>query len=358
MNLCFFAILSARYAMTSIPTTRSSGRYRTPPRTRRHVVSASEESGHTSSSSPKPLEVHAQPKIRHVAEPWTQDRSLRNAHPLSVLQRLLDDVAKFEGRHSDRYAAFVSAEGENLPKLMERCVRNEVWGLIATVQQSTHSDLCQLTADTEPLKALGGDLGYYGRAIYLHVVDFADGTTRLYVGQAWNLAARVNKQHADFRYRRDHPSLHNYAVDRSTSDTFVVLAQVREKTERPDLVLNLLEMWMALCFCTLPEETMGAWLGAVAGSGDSGKRKVFGLNVASPLDNADDQASRAAFQLLKESKDAMARDYFWDVTKRPTAVIHVAKPVIMGYRVEALFAFGIGALVLGIVLGRGFTLRR
>lgn len=154
------------------------------------------------------------------------------------------------------------------------------------------------------VQSLGGDLTYYGRAIYLHILYFADGKTRLYVGQAYNLSHRINTQHADFRYRRDNASLHNYAVDRSVGDEFVILATLRERTERPELVLNLLECWMSFMFATLPESTMAEWLG----SREEGEKTVFGL------------------QLLKNAEDKMATAYFWDTRNgrlTPTPIIPV-----------------------------------
>jgi hypothetical protein len=284
--------------------------------------------------------------------------NLHTAHPLGILERLLDDVRNPASRHYTRYGAFVSSEGQNLFSLLERCVRREVWELAARVQAKSQSNQVDMCSDFDAVKGLGGDMGYHGRAIYLHIVEFADGAVRLYVGQAFNLASRVNNQHADFRYRRDHPSLHNFAVDASTGDTYVVLAQLRETTQS-DLVLNLLEMWMALCFRTLPGEVLDAWLGAAPNESRrrSGVRedekKVFGLNVASPLDQGDKEAWKGAFQMLKGSRDAMAREYFWDTKKRPIPVVHAVVSVEQQGSVWTHYLPHFLAVVtLGFVVGR------
>jgi hypothetical protein len=241
----------------------------------------------------------------------------------------------------------VTGEGEKLVQLLHRCVRKEVWDLLTQHQAQIHPSIADLAS-------LGGDTSYYGRAIYLHILHFPRSTTRLYVGQAFNLAARIRNQHFDFRYRRDHPSLHNYAMDRSTEDVYVVLANVREACERSDLVLNLLEMWMVLWVGTLPDSVMEVWLGerdAEAGGG-----KVYGLNVAEPLDQGDDASAKAAFGLLRDAGDEMARDYFWDVRKRSRPVLKDVVPVIkegvvgrawMGYMPHVL-----GVLMVGFVVGR------
>ncbi|KIW03248.1 uncharacterized protein PV09_05469 [Verruconis gallopava] len=321
------------------------------PESRRHQV------GDADTTSPstfgRPLQERT---LQHVAMTVPPGVSLHNAPPSAILQRLLDDIKQPTSRHYARYGAFVSAEGEGLVQLLERCVRKEVWDLSArATPKSSHSRRVDVRRDVEALKAVGGDTGYFGRAVYLHVVEFSDGTTRLYVGQAFNLAARIKRQHDDFRYRRDHPSLHNFAVDRSAGDTYVVLAQLRENT-RSDLVLNLLEMWMALWLGTLPDETLNDWLGPVDLRGESAGTKkrrenVFGLNVAVPLDQGDSEASTRAFQMLKDAKDDLAREYFWDIRKRP-------RPVVRAVTVEDHASWTLyvphflACTALGFVLGR------
>jgi hypothetical protein len=286
------------------------------------------------------------PEIQYVAAPWSV--SLHDGHPLSILQRLLDDIKRPESRHYARYGEFVTTEGNNLIELLKRCVRQEAW------QHLTSSQRQPLRASTPALKALGGDLRYHGRAIYLHILEFTDGTVRLYVGQAYNLAARVNNQHVDFRYRRDHPSLHNFAMDRSTSDTFIILAQLKETTQS-DLVLNLLEMWMALCFKTMPDEIVEAWLGPYPSRNHRGHGigvdtgKIYGLNVASPLDQGDKEAWKGSFQMCKESRDEMAREYFWDTKRRPRPVF--AKAVAKATWIQYLPHF-LAVATVAFVVGR------
>lgn len=298
-------------------------------------------------------------KVQHVAVPVPDSENLHHAHPTSILQRLLEDISEPSSRHFDRYGEFVFTGGDELVQLLHRCVRKELWDLVGQTWSTSHPS--EARPSVEALSLVGGDTTFYGRAIYLHILAFPENITRLYVGQAFNLAARVKNQHSDWRYRRDHPSLHNFAMDRSISDQYVVLAVIREACERTDLVLNLLEMWMALWLGTLPDEVMQAWLGSLPpedamSTTDSGK--IFGLNVAEPLDQGDQEAWKSSFGTLKNSSDEMATDYFSDVKKRPrpvkaavkdtkTVVEIVAERAWLQY-IPHLF----GILTFGFVLGR------
>jgi hypothetical protein len=139
----------------------------------------------------------------------------------------------------------------------------------------------------------------------------------LYVGQAYNLAFRVLRQHNDFRYRRDNPSLHYYALDRSEQDQFVVLATMKLSVNREDaeIVLNLLEMWCALMFGSLQSVQMNEWLGDEFHWRRLDLKDVAGLNVALPLDNRDNEASIESFERLKDSPDELSQRYYSDVRK-------------------------------------------
>jgi hypothetical protein len=142
------------------------------------------------------------------------------------------------------------------------------------------------------------------------------------------------------------------------SDTFVILAQLRENTQS-DLVLNLLEKWMALCFKTLPDGTLEAWLGPAPGGNreSSGvgleSKKIFGLNVASPLDQGDKEASKGAFRMLKDSTDEMAKEYYWDIRKRKRPVIEAtAVAEEQGNTWKRYLPQFLAGLTLGFVVGR------
>jgi hypothetical protein len=210
---------------------------------------------------------------------------------------------------------------------------------------------------------VGGDLKSHGRAIYLHIVTLPDDQAYWYIGQAYNLSFRLNAEHRNYRYRRDHPSLHNYAMDRSISDRFIVLATLRQATSRPDLVMNLLEMWCCLLFRSLPADSLEEWIGKP----EDGDFDVPSLNVALPLDSGDDRASKRAIEWLKDARDSLAREYYADVKKgrlrpkpailtRPTLTTPISIPVSsLGDYFERNVLFGV---VLGVAGTTGFLWMR
>jgi hypothetical protein len=177
------------------------------------------------------------------------------------------------------------------------------------------------------------NLKFRGRAIYLHLVDLPatsspeeSARTYVYIGQAYNTQYRIFNQHVDFRYRRDHPSLHNYAMDRSISDKFVILATLNEACDDAPLVINLLEMWCCVMFGTLPGAMLKEWALLGLAPAEGNRRLAVtnnGLNIALPLDTGDEMASKAAFPALRNSKDSLARNYYWDAVRgnlRPKAL--------------------------------------
>lgn len=308
----------------------------------------------TASPSPGPLlstPSQSTRQVQHVAQRLPEGAIIGGRE--DILGRMLCDIANSKSRHHARYSQIVCRIPE-LTELLRRCVRPEVSGI------STSDDDSSLSAGSRPaiekLKGLGGDLNYYGRAIYLHILYFPNNVTRLYVGQAFNLKARIKNQHMDWRYRRDHPSLHNFAMDRSIADEYVVLCTIREACERDDLVLNLLEMWMALWIGTLPDEVMEAWLGRPDGVDTLDTNEVYGLNVAEPLDQGDSEAWKSSFNALRNSQDDMARDYFWDVRNRPRPVLAVkgatASDATRTRAWTQWLPLGIGLLGLGFAIGR------
>jgi hypothetical protein len=64
-------------------------------------------------------------------------------------------------------------------------------------------------------------------------------------------------------------------------------------------------MAAALMFCSLPKDTILLYLssGTVLGS-------ARGLNIASPLDQGDKEACKAALALLRHSPDPIVREYY------------------------------------------------
>ena len=82
-----------------------------------------------------------------------------------------------------------------------------------------------LTLNEEPsIRSKAVDISKSQRGICLHIIEGTDNKLRLFVGQSDNISFRIRRQHQNFRYRRDNPSFHNYAMQNSCWDYFVILA--------------------------------------------------------------------------------------------------------------------------------------
>jgi len=134
-----------------------------------------------------------------------------------------------------------------------------------------------------------------------------------------------------FRWRRDHASLHYFAVQQSSYDIFSILAEIPNPPapsksssstapttggvlltptsnywDRIDLVLNILEMWTCLLFRSLPKASLVAYLppGSPVPTGPPES-----LNVALPLDQGVEMSERDVVD-LRTVKDPLLREWF------------------------------------------------
>jgi hypothetical protein len=240
----------------------------------------------------------------------------------TILINLLSQLshAAPENTIHSKYAPWIHHHSiPTLTSSLYSLIRPQLWHLLASPRLSL-----------DALKNLGGDLRHEGRAIYLNGILGVDRRLRIYVGQSSNLRVRV-AQHLNFRYRRDHPSLHYYALEWSIYNVLGVLAVLpssspssgrREELPGMDdaaLMLNVLEMWMCLIFRSLPEDTLGEWLPddvLVSKKRLTAKEGVVGgLNVASPLDQGVEMKERPFVDLSGES-DPVVRDYLREVQRR------------------------------------------
>jgi len=214
-----------------------------------------------------------------------------------------------------KYAPWISHHGiPTLTQSIYTLIRPQIWHLLSS----------RLSLDA--LKHLGGDLRHEGRAIYLNGILGVDKRLRIYVGQSSNLRVRV-AQHLNFRYRRDHPSLHYYALEWSIYNVFGVLAVLPSSgygnavpgMDDPALLLNVLEMWMCLVFRSLPENTLKDWLPddvLVDKKKLTAKEGIVGgLNVASPLDQGVEMKERD-FVDMSEENDPVVRDYLKEMQRK------------------------------------------
>jgi hypothetical protein len=230
------------------------------------------------------------------------------------------------------------------------------------------------------LKGIQGDLRSDARSIYLNGVLGLDKNVRIYIGQASSLRPRI-AQHLNFRYRRDNPSLHYHAIQNSIYNAIGALAILPSPNmgnhslpgmDAPDLLLNVMEMWMCLVFRSLPPQVLEKWMPDGVDKGrKEGKEGVFGgLNVRSPLDQGE---NKPEWVDLSESDDPLVREYIGagmikheqskeqeedTVAKRKRVYAEKARKLNQGQKEvgllgNTLIVFGIG-VALGLVLGKGF----
>lgn len=285
---------------------------------------AAVQATHTNSqpSQPGPLPTQLSSRTSNLSSSLSP--SQLEAH--QILAHLLDQLQHSDSRYEARYSSWISRHPD-LNAFCHRCIRPQVWTFISSNRWSL-----------DGLKLIAGDLKHEGRAIYLDGVFGLDKRIRIYIGQSISLRQRV-AQHLNFRYRRDNPSLHYHAMQKSIYNTIGALAvlpplnatnQSLPGMDAPDLLLNVLEMWMCLVFRTLPDETLAAWLpddGTVNKSRKEGREGVFGgLNIASPLDNGQRQREWVD---LSESEDPLVREYLGVDRKADLSdVKHVGKKAV------------------------------
>lgn len=223
----------------------------------------------------------------------------------AILAHLLKKIKQKDSRYYSRYGKWA----ERHPRLDEfcfRCVRPHVWTFL--------NGRWSLDA----LKNIQGDLKFEGRGVYLDGVLGLDKRVRIYIGQAASIRQRI-AQHLNFRYRRDNHSLHYHAMQQSVYNAIGLIAFLPSPNmggnalpgmDSPDLLLNLIEMWMCLVFRTLPPQLQEEWLpddGTVNKSKKDGKEGEYGgLNIASPLDHAEKERE---WLDLSEIEDPLIRDY-------------------------------------------------
>ncbi|OAG14060.1 hypothetical protein CC77DRAFT_1026124 [Alternaria alternata] len=260
-------------------------------------------------------------------------------HLLTRLSQPKDDDTATNPRY-DEYSAWINQHSiPTLTTSLYSMIRPQLWTLLSS----------RLSLDA--LKHVGGDLRLETRgAIYFNGILGVDKRLRMYVGQSGNLRQRV-AQHLNFRYRRDHFSLHYYALEWSVYNVFGVCAvfppapsssfssssSLVVGMERSDLVMNVLEMWMCLVFRSLPSDTLQEWLPddelVDKGRKTAKEGVVGGLNVATPLDQGV-EVKDMPFVDLSGELDPVIRDYLREVKRRKGDVQQVENVKITDGAVE------------------------
>ncbi|KAF2808449.1 uncharacterized protein BDZ99DRAFT_499764 [Mytilinidion resinicola] len=228
----------------------------------------------------------------------------------AVLAHLLVTVQDQKSRHYEKYAGWLQGS-PGIEEFLFGCLRP---GVVRWIEGGRGAGIDSWVLKL--LKATGGDIK--GKGVYLHGILGLDRFTRKYIGQSTDLPLRIYKQHMYFRYRRDHPSLHYFAVQRSSFDVFSILAvvppppsnqtpsQAPNFHDRPDLLLNILEMWLCLLFRSLPVASLHAYLppGSLVSMGPPES-----LNVALPLDQGVEMGEREMVD-IKAARDPLLREWF------------------------------------------------
>ncbi|KAF2460780.1 hypothetical protein BDY21DRAFT_131720 [Lineolata rhizophorae] len=253
----------------------------------------------------------------------------------SVLSCILGKLSLPECPYHERYSAVTAVPRKELEDLLWSCLLDNVRELFENNRLFTQN------------VNIPHDPTYAGRAIYIHSITTNDArqplspirspqstsrnqTVRIYTGQTRNLRHRIS-QHTSFRYRRDNPSLHYYALQQSASDRFQTLATLTAPSSapgmhRPDLVLNILEMWCGVVLQTLPADIVKAWTppGILIR-----KMPWRPLNVALPFDQGDMEngASSSMWNYLKREDAALVNGYLYELRKAGFPLVEAATPV-------------------------------
>lgn len=222
-----------------------------------------------------------------------------------ILLHLLERLKDHDSKYYKRYGKWAEYH-PHLDDICFRFVRPQIWTFL--------NGRWSLDA----LKAVGGDLKTESRGIYFNAVLGIDKKVRLYIGQANTIRPRV-AQHLNFRYRRDNPSLHYHALQQSIYNQFGIAVILPSPNmgnhalpgmDRPDLMLNLLELWMCLVFRTLPPQILKEWLPddeTISKHPHEGKEGIFqGLNIALPLNHGEKTRD---WLDMSTTEDPLVRDY-------------------------------------------------
>ena len=118
-----------------------------------------------------------------------------------------------------------------------------------------------------------------------------------------------------FRSRRDSPSLHYYALQRSKRDYFVILSYVPDTKscqllgiQQSNLFLDLLETWCCLMFGTLSKKYLEEFLPKDI---QIPRKSYENLNLKLPLQESGSNWYEIR-DILLESPDSLYQDYYFD----------------------------------------------
>ncbi|KAF2739850.1 hypothetical protein EJ04DRAFT_425599, partial [Polyplosphaeria fusca] len=261
------------------------------------------------------------------------DTTLATQEAHHILNHLLTKLQDPTNTFSPRYASYLHRT-PTLPTVLTTSLRPAVLTFLSTGNWTVNS-----------MQSIGGDTTSKQPLIYLHSIRGTDNRTRVYIGQTTDFPKRKSA-HAYFRHRRDNPSLHYHAVQRSAYDAWAVLVVLPRGAggEEGQLLLNVAEMWMCLVLRALPREVLEEWL--PEGVEVLGGREEAGLNVGNPLGQGGKGGMLGGWVDLRRSGDPLVVEY---ARERERSVVQDVRGEGREERLVApgtlVLTFGLGVLV-------------
>ena len=206
--------------------------------------------------------------------------------PEVVLDYLLE-ILKSDKRYKDLL---------NDPKLDVKSI------VLASLSDGLLTSFTQGLPTDERLRELGGDFSAV-TGVYLHVIE-----EYKYVGQACNLHDRVTR-HKSAMTRQKRPCLHYHVWGQlpEADDYWVLLAVLTDPARDKALILNIIEMYGALLFQTLPPAALDKYLDPSIERGE----EILGLNVHLPICQGHPiEEDGPRMHYLRDSHDPTLRGYY------------------------------------------------
>ncbi|KAE8418752.1 hypothetical protein BDV36DRAFT_294798 [Aspergillus pseudocaelatus] len=268
---------------------------------------------------------------------------LQNIGPVNRALILKQLISKTAERYEERYASILDTD--DIGAILEQRLNSTVRDICKNGEFTLSKYIARFFTLSGIFLMKGNSLIAIGQnpenlsicGVYLHILWRRSNPQKfwLYVGQAAELRERI-RTHNDIYRRKRNPSLHYHVWDSSEDmeSVFVTLGTSEKPTSaKTQLLLNLLEMWMALVFQTLTSLHLNEYLPESVNRLWSGHH----LNVALPLwqgfteeDQAVSEAvgGRISFQQHLFSEDPTirqwaesARDAFNDIRNSPDALL-------------------------------------
>ncbi|KAE8138501.1 hypothetical protein BDV38DRAFT_282164 [Aspergillus pseudotamarii] len=214
---------------------------------------------------------------------------LQNIGPVNRALILKQLISKTAEKYEERYASILDTD--DMGAILEQHLNPTVRDICKNGEFTLSKYIARFFTLSGIFLMKGNSLIAIGQnpenlvicGVYLHILWRRSNPQKfwLYVGQAAELRERI-RTHNDIYRRKRNPSLHYHVWDSAEDmdSVFVTLGASEKPTSaKTQLLLNLLEMWMALVFQTLTSLHLNEYLPESVNSLWSGHH----LNVALPL---------------------------------------------------------------------------